>query len=67
MVAIRRGFGLLSSLIMFLTNRTASAPLRVGVALIGLAILVSLSSLINLISVIYQIIVPIKNVCLKLG
>ncbi len=37
-VAIRLGSGLLSSLIMFLMNRTASCPLKVGVALIGLAI-----------------------------
>jgi hypothetical protein len=41
MVAMRKGFGFFSSLIMFFTNRTASAPLNVGVALIGFAMLCS--------------------------
>jgi hypothetical protein len=36
-VAILLGSGFISSLIIFLINRLASSPLRVGVALIGFA------------------------------
>ena len=38
-VAMRTGSGFFSSLIIFFINRTASAPLKVGVALIGFAIM----------------------------
>lgn len=34
---MRLGFGVFCSFIIFLMNRTASSPLKVGVALIGFA------------------------------
>ena len=42
--AMRLGLGLVSSLIIFLTNLAASSPLSVGVALIGFAISIPLNN-----------------------